>query len=233
VVALAKEQLPASRILAKLDSILGTNHLLPSTASTEPTILDSPPRQLLLHTPVLQVVNVNTVKDRHLFLFNDLLLIAKPRIEEDAEGQPLPSTLANSFLVKSIVELKSLSISSQEEPASSSSSSSTKSRHPALSAFIDRFANDPKKAIKTLIDRGGLPNDGMAVASLLFKTTDLSRNAVGSYLSDQRNKHILRAYIERFRFGGVRIDDALRMFLMTLRFPHAVEAAVSCSLAFL
>ncbi|KAI5478706.1 ARF guanyl-nucleotide exchange factor [Pseudohyphozyma bogoriensis] len=227
---LPKEQLPSSRILAKLDSVLGTTRLAPPPISSQPTPLDSPRRKLLLHTPVLQVVNVNTVKDRHLFLFNDLLLIAKPRIEDDANGQPIPSTLASSFLVKSIVELKSLSISSQDDTGSSSSSSQSSSnkpggRHPALAAFVDRFANDPKKAIKTLITHGGLPNEGVAIASLLIKTTDLNRNAVGAYLSDPGNKHILRAYIERFRFGGVRIDDALRMFLMTLRFPHTVEAA--------
>ncbi|CAO3636844.1 unnamed protein product [Mucor fragilis] len=45
--------------------------------------LPNPPRQHLLHTPVFQVVNANTVKDRYLFLFNDLLLICKPIMDEN------------------------------------------------------------------------------------------------------------------------------------------------------
>ncbi|KAK4521204.1 uncharacterized protein ATC70_013149 [Mucor velutinosus] len=49
--------------------------------STKP--LPNPPRQHLLHTPVFQVVNANTVKDRYLFLFNDLLLICKPIMDEN------------------------------------------------------------------------------------------------------------------------------------------------------
>lgn len=37
------------------------------------------------------------------------------------------------------------------------------------------------------------------------------------------NRHILRAFIERFRFAGVRLDDAVRMLLMSLRLPHNLD----------
>ena len=213
------EQLPANRILRQLDSILGTEQL----ESDEPSALDTPPRQLLLHAPVLQVVNANTVKDRHLFLFTDLLLIAKPIIHDDPlTGQPLPSNLDNSFIVKSIVELCHLKLVASEETTEDVTS---KKRHPLLLAFVDRFANDPKRAVASLIQKGGLTNDGATIANLLFRNPDLNRNQLGSYLSARENKHTLRLYIERFRFGGVRLDDALRMFLMTVRLPHNLESA--------
>lgn len=216
---LLSEQLPVNRILSKLDSILGSEDLDPS----EPSALDNPPRRLLLSAPVLQVVNANTVKDRHLFLFNDLLLIAKPIIRDDPKtGQPLPSTMESTFIVKSIVELKHLKLVATEETVDDSA---TKKRHPLLVAFVDRFANDPKRAIASLIQKGGLANDGATIANLLFRNPDLNRNQLGAYLAERENKHTLRLYIERFRFSGVRLDDALRVFLMSVRLPHDLNAA--------
>lgn len=211
---LPADQLPASKILARLDSILGTDEL----DSNAPSVLDNPPRRLLIHIPVLQVVNVHTVKDRHLFLFNDLLLIAKPIIDEHPlTGQPIPSTLDSAFVVKSIVELRDLRLQAEEEPVEETG---PKKRNPALVTFVDRFANDPARTINTLIQRGHLANNAATIATLLLKNPDLNRNQVGAYLAERRNKHILKAYVDRFRFGGVRIDDALRVFLMSLRLPH-------------
>lgn len=214
-IRLPADQLPQHKILAHLDSILGTQDL----DSEEPSMLDHPPRRLLLETPVLQIVNISTVKDRHLFLFNDLLIIAKPIIEDHPlTGQPLPSTLANSFVVKSIVELKHVKLDVTEESAVEDSS--TKKRHPLLVDFVDRFANDPARAISTLVQRGGLSNDVATIANLIYRNPDLNRNQVGAYLARGENRHILRAYIEKFKFAGVRIDDALRLFLLSIRLPH-------------
>ncbi|GAA5972645.1 hypothetical protein JCM21900_002368 [Sporobolomyces salmonicolor] len=216
--------LPSNRILAKLDSILGPEAL----ASDEPTALDQPPRKLLLHAPMLQVVNANTVKDRHLFLFNDLLVIAKPLVlDHPLTGQPVPPTLDNHFIVKSIVELQQLKVAAtiDEPPEDPSSSSSGKKRHPLLVAFVDRFANDATRAIAALVQKGGLANNGPTIANLLFRNSDLNRNQLGAYLANPNHRHVLRAYIERFRFGGVRIDDALRLFLMSVRLPYDQNAA--------
>lgn len=221
---LPAEHLPSNRILAKLDSIIG----LEAIESQESSLLDAPPRRLLLQGPVLQVVNANTVKDRHLFLFDDLLIIAKPIIEEDpTTGEPIPSTLDSRFLVKSIVEFKHLKLAAAEDPAeeAASSAASSKKRHPLLVAFVDRFANDPARAIASLVQKGGLSNDGPTIANLLFRNTDLNRNQLGAYLANPHHRHILRAYIERFRFQGVRIDDALRVFCMTVRLPHDIKQA--------
>jgi hypothetical protein len=118
-----------SDVLGRLDRILGV------AAANKPaggrlTQLEDPPRKLLLHCPVLQVVNINvrthffnvdtrtsklikrprllvglvqTVKDRYLFLFSDILIIAKPILGLN----DLPS-LEKKFIVKSIVELHKL-----------------------------------------------------------------------------------------------------------------------------
>ncbi|GAA6056214.1 hypothetical protein RTBOTA2_004627 [Rhodotorula toruloides] len=219
---LPADQLPSNRILAKLGSILGDEAL----ASTDPSPLDSPPRKLLLQASVLQVVNANTVKDRHLFLFNDMLVIAKPLIQHDADtGDPVLPSLDSHFLTKSVVECKRLKIAAAEEPVDEGSSSSSKKRHPLLLAFVDRFANDPARAIASLVQKGGLANDGPTIANLLFRNTDLNRNQLGVYLANPNHRSVLRAYTERFRFAGVRIDDAIRLFLMSVRLPYDVKAA--------
>lgn len=221
-VRLPADQQPGAKILAHLDSILGTEEL----DTDAPSVLDHPPRRLLLHTPVLQVVNAQTVKDRHLFLFTDLLLIAKPIIEEHpSTGQPLPSTLESSFVVKSVVELRHLKLGSSDDADEAARSTTKAKRHPLLVAFIDRFANEPNRAIQTLIQKGGLANDAATIANLLFRNPELNRNQLGAYLAGPENRHVLRAYIEKFKFGGVRIDDALRMFLMTIRVPYSLQVA--------
>lgn len=221
-VRLPADQLPGAKILAHLDSILGTEEL----DTDAPSVLDHPPRRLLLHTPVLQVVNAQTVKDRHLFLFTDLLLITKPVIEEHPlTGQPLPSNIDSSFVVKSVVELRHLKLGLSDEAEESARSTTKPKRHPLLVAFIDRFANDPSRAIQTLIQKGGLANDAATIANLLFRNPELNRNQVGAYISGSENRHVLRAYIEKFKFSGVRIDDALRMFLMSIRIPYSLQVA--------
>ncbi|GAA5958600.1 hypothetical protein JCM3765_006687 [Sporobolomyces pararoseus] len=219
---LPADQLPSNRILAKFDSLFSHNVESYDFASREPSPLDTPPRKLLLHTPVLQVVNANTVKDRYLFLFTDLLVIAKPLIaEHHLTGEPIPPSLDSQFLVKSVVESRNLKISATEDPSEDAtiSSNNSKKRHPLLVAFVDRFANEPSRAIASLVQKGGLTNDGPTISNLLFKNTDLNRNQLGAYLANPNHRHVLRSYIERFRFGGVRIDDALRLFLMSVRFP--------------
>ncbi|BGP25590.1 ARF guanyl-nucleotide exchange factor [Rhodotorula toruloides] len=220
---LPADQLPSNRILAKLDSIFGDEAL----ASTDPSPLDLPPRKLLRQASVLQVVNANTVKDRHLFLFNDMLVIAKPLVQHDADtGDPVLPSLDSHFLTKSVVECKGLRIAASEEPVDKEgSSSSSKKRHPLLLAFVDRFANDPARAIASLVQKGGLANDGPTIANLLFRNTDLNRNQLGVYLANPNHRSVLRAYTERFRFAGVRIDDAIRLFLMSVRLPYDVKAA--------
>ncbi|GAA5872950.1 hypothetical protein JCM3774_004884 [Rhodotorula dairenensis] len=239
VAHLAAADLPANRILAKLDSILGletTTTGATTTAASGP--LDRPPRRLLLSSPVLQVVNANTVKDRYLLLFTDMLVIAKPLLEDHVlTGEPVPPNLDSHFLVKSVVECKQLKLTADDDPAEDATGASRsgagagqgqgqgQKKHPLLVAFVDRFANDPARAIASLVSKGGLTNDGPTIANLLYRNTDLNRNQLGMYLSDRHQRHVLRAYIDRFRFAGVRIDDALRLFLMSVRLPFDSTAA--------
>ncbi|CAK9785052.1 hypothetical protein CC85DRAFT_262974 [Cutaneotrichosporon oleaginosum] len=202
---------PRSReVLRRMDGVLS----LPANDPSRPDFLDDPPRKLLLSQQVLQVVNVNTVKDRYLFLFNDLLVIAKPVMGSGA-------TLANldmKFVVKSIVGLDKVTVTGlSDEP------STQPSQHPTVQQFIRDFAADAKSAVRDLVQRSNPSLDAATLASLLFKTDNLDKTQLGLLLASDPD--LLIAYIGMFDFNLVRIDEALRLFLLDVRLPTDIHAA--------
>lgn len=207
------------QVMSRLSQLLSTYRSQPQ----KPSALEEPPRQLLLHSPVLQVVNSNTVKDRYLFLFNDILVIAKPIIDEDAGGDPILPGLDSKFVVKSIVELPKLKLTAQA--ADNGEDAVQKRKHPLLLTFVDRFANDPRKAVSALVAKAGLSNDATTIANLLFRNPELNRSQLGAYLAHKDQKPVLKAYCDRFRLAGIRIEDALRVFIGSLRLPNDYTAA--------
>jgi Sec7-like guanine-nucleotide exchange factor len=132
---------------------------------------------------------------------------------------PRGPVLDGLFAVKSIVSLESLTLtgSSSDEKTSSD----TINRHPVVVQFIDTFARNPAEAIKLLYDRSQLQGDPATLASLLFKTPELDKEQLGEYLARRENSSLLRAFVDRYHFHGVRLDEALRMVLLSLRLPSA------------
>lgn len=206
---------PRSReVLRRMDGVLS----LPANDPSRPDFLDDPPRKLLLSQQVLQVVNMNTVKDRYVFLFNDLLVIAKPVMGSGT----VTANLNMKFVVKSIVGLDKLAVSglNDEQPTEPA-------HHPAVQQFIHEFAEDAVTAVHKLVERSNPRLDTSTLASLLFKTDDLDKTQLGVLLASDPD--LLLAYIEMFDFNLVRIDEALRLFMLDVRLPtdiHAAEAVL-------
>ncbi len=105
--------------------------------------IEEPARKLLISSPVLQVVNANTVKDRFLFLFNDILVIAKPVIQDEDIDRP---TVDKTFTVKNVVMLQQLRFSGDRTETQSKSSYAVPPRNPILRSFIHQFNKDPDQA---------------------------------------------------------------------------------------
>lgn len=173
-----------------------------------PTPLDNPPRKLLLSTFARQIVSPNEVKNRFLLLFNDILVIAKFSDEESAK-----SSLDRTLLVRSVVDLHTLNLQlPHTDQAMPDFMQLT-----AVQELIRRFPSDPDGAIKHCIEHSSLTYDAATVGHLLFRAIGLNKRTLGDFLSRRSNKSILRAFVDRFGFKGMRLDNALRVFLLSLR----------------
>lgn len=89
--------------------------------------------------------------------------------------------------------------------------------------FIDLFSKDPYGAVDYLIKQSNIPTTG--IAGFLFKTTELDRTRLGEFLSMESNEQLLKGFVARFSFHDVRIDEALRTFLLSIRLPTEANAS--------
>lgn len=203
---------PGAMILERLDEQMGSGSRGPSGS----TFIDDPPRRMLLSSQVLQVANANTVKDRFIFLFNDILVVAKP-VTHDYDAlldTNKPSPLDKKFIVKSVVQLRDVRFTADRDDLPLGSLSSI-SRNPLVRTFVVQFAKDADNAIAHFFEKSGTRDDPMVLGELLFRMLDLDRAKLGDYLSRRTSKIVLKAFIGCFGFGGVRIDKALRVFLQS------------------
>ncbi|KAI7848381.1 hypothetical protein BDC45DRAFT_523610 [Circinella umbellata] len=223
-----------------------TKYQLQLKQQEKPRLERSPPRRHILQTPVFQVVNGNTVKDRYLFLFNDLLIICKPIMDENIivgdhntgkearyRFRPNENSL---FQVKNIVELSKLTLylsrDDQQKPISGSSANANvattttppRKMHPLLASALRKFETNPDAAIAYLVEKQVLANEPLSIANFLFKTPDLCRRQLGYFLAEPKNSDIYDAFLDCFRLVTLRLDEALRILLMTLRLPSNWES---------
>lgn len=200
-------------IMERLDEMLGRGPKSP----VWPSAIDDPPRKLLLAAPVLQVVNSDTVKDRFLFLFNDIFIIAKPIVQDPDAFLELtkPNPSDRKFVVKNVVLLRNLRFNGEREESQSRSVP----RNALTQSFVEQFANDADQAIVSLFNNLGQPDDPVALAQLLFRTPEIDRAQLGDYLSRRTSRVVLKHYLDVFGFTCVRVDKALRIFLQTINLP--------------
>lgn len=132
-------------------------------------------------------------------------------------------SLDTHFSVKSVVPLQYLKLTADQQEHGKGETAAP--RHPIVQQFIDMFAKDPDSAVQLLEDKGGLHGDRTTLASVLFKTAELDKEQLGRYLGAPHRRDLLRAFLERFHFGSLPIEQALRMFLLAIRLPQDVGAA--------
>ncbi|CAE7180832.1 unnamed protein product [Rhizoctonia solani] len=210
----ARPWLKIDYVMAQVEALLSSD---PQSRSVQ---LDDPPRKLLLMSPVLQVVNQNTVKDRYLFLFTDLLVIAKPIIvEEDSARDPHKPSLERTVVVRSVIELHKLHLHSVRDEHTPLVSSTDVEPQPAMRLFVQKFAQNGIEAVASFQEKAKLQTEPATVAQLLFQNTELDRAQLGLVLAHKNSKTILRHFIDRFNFATIRIDHALRIFLLSIVLP--------------
>ncbi|KAM4600045.1 Golgi-specific brefeldin A-resistance guanine nucleotide exchange factor 1 isoform 1-T1 [Fundulus diaphanus] len=85
----------------------------------------------------------------------------------------------------------------------------------------EQFNQKPKRGIQFLQEKGLLndPLDTKQVAQWLKENPRLDKKMIGEYISDRKNMELLDSFVNTFTFQGLRIDEALRLYLEAFRLP--------------
>ncbi|CAG8728427.1 2709_t:CDS:1, partial [Racocetra persica] len=196
-----------------------------SSSGKSASLVENPPRKLLLQSPMQQIMNSSSVQDRYLFLFNDLLIIAKP-INTNSQKNNV-STTEKLYQVKHIIaihQIIQIALTMQEDRDAALINKTPKREPSVMATFSRKFSTDPHGAIADMLERRHIKNDPVHIAAFLFKKSELSKRQLGLYLSNQKNEEIMIAFLDKFRFEGLYIDEALRVFLMSICLPPEQES---------
>ncbi|XP_054653677.1 Golgi-specific brefeldin A-resistance guanine nucleotide exchange factor 1 isoform X2 [Dunckerocampus dactyliophorus] len=96
-----------------------------------------------------------------------------------------------------------------------------KTKKKLLITGTEQFNLKPKKGIQFLQENGLLSNplDNNQVAQWLRENPRLDKKMIGEYISDRKNMELLDSFVNTFAFQGLRIDEALRLYLEAFRLP--------------
>uniref|UniRef100_A0A8C8IJL7 Golgi-specific brefeldin A-resistance guanine nucleotide exchange factor 1 n=1 Tax=Oncorhynchus tshawytscha TaxID=74940 RepID=A0A8C8IJL7_ONCTS len=90
-----------------------------------------------------------------------------------------------------------------------------------LNSGTEQFNQKPKKGIQFLQEKGLLssPMDNNEVAQWLRENPRLDKKQIGEFISDRKHMELLDSFVNTFTFQGLRIDEALRLYLEAFRLP--------------
>ncbi|KAJ8418284.1 hypothetical protein AAFF_G00139930 [Aldrovandia affinis] len=96
-----------------------------------------------------------------------------------------------------------------------------KNKKKLLITGTEQFNQKPKKGIQFLQDKGllGSPMDNGEVAQWLRENPRLDKKMIGEFVSDRKHMELLDSFVNTFGFQGLRIDEALRLYLEAFRLP--------------
>ncbi|XP_034148825.1 Golgi-specific brefeldin A-resistance guanine nucleotide exchange factor 1 isoform X2 [Esox lucius] len=96
-----------------------------------------------------------------------------------------------------------------------------RNRKKLLNSGTEQFNQKPKKGIQFLQEKGLLssPMDNNEVAQWLRENPRLDKKQIGEFISDRRHMELLDSFVNTFTFQGLRIDEALRLYLEAFRLP--------------
>lgn len=96
-----------------------------------------------------------------------------------------------------------------------------KNKKKLLMTGTEQFNQKPKRGIQLLQEQGLLstPMDCQEVAQWLRHNPRLDKKMIGEFVSDRKNTELLDSFVNTFQFQGLRIDEALRLYLEAFRLP--------------
>nr|XP_033796317.1 Golgi-specific brefeldin A-resistance guanine nucleotide exchange factor 1 isoform X2 [Geotrypetes seraphini]XP_033796319.1 Golgi-specific brefeldin A-resistance guanine nucleotide exchange factor 1 isoform X2 [Geotrypetes seraphini] len=96
-----------------------------------------------------------------------------------------------------------------------------KNKKKLLITGTEQFNQKPKKGVQFLQEKNLLttPMDNNEVAQWLRENPRLDKKMIGEFVSDRKNMDLLESFVGTFQFQGLRIDEALRLYLEAFRLP--------------
>ncbi|KAM7074020.1 Golgi-specific brefeldin A-resistance guanine nucleotide exchange factor 1 isoform 6-T7 [Molossus nigricans] len=96
-----------------------------------------------------------------------------------------------------------------------------KNKKKLLITGTEQFNQKPKKGIQFLQQKGllAIPMDNTEVAQWLRENPRLDKKMIGEFVSDRKNIDLLESFVSTFSFQGLRLDEALRLYLEAFRLP--------------
>ncbi|RKP10782.1 hypothetical protein THASP1DRAFT_27436 [Thamnocephalis sphaerospora] len=184
-------------------------------------------RQLLRYGPVLQVITSRMVKDRVLFLFQEVLLVAKPIMPE---GKRLVQADENTGLLeryqcRAIIPLGDISMATIREEATSPPDMPGM-MDPEMYRAVRSFPGNSYRVLRHLLEGDLLRRDAASIAGFLLRTRGLDRREVGSFLAQRENSPVLAAFLERVPARGIALPDMLRLVGRHMRLPVATSTSL-------
>ena len=93
-----------------------------------------------------------------------------------------------------------------------------KQRKNFLEQATKEFNNKPKEGVK-LLQKHSLISDDAGLACFLRDNQNLSKRVMGEFLAKKENAGVLNAFLKTFKFKGLRLDEAMRVYLESFRLP--------------
>ncbi|KAM9133467.1 Golgi-specific brefeldin A-resistance guanine nucleotide exchange factor 1 isoform 8-T10 [Pangshura tecta] len=96
-----------------------------------------------------------------------------------------------------------------------------KSKKKLLITGTEQFNLKPRKGIQFLQEKNllAIPMDNNEVAQWLRENPRLDKKMIGEFVSDRKNIDLLESFVGTFNFQGLRLDEALRLYLEAFRLP--------------
>ncbi|XP_009320677.1 PREDICTED: golgi-specific brefeldin A-resistance guanine nucleotide exchange factor 1 [Pygoscelis adeliae] len=96
-----------------------------------------------------------------------------------------------------------------------------KNKKKLLITGTEQFNQKPKKGVQFLQEKNLLatPINNNEVARWLRENPRLDKKMIGEFVSDRKNIDLLESFVGTFSFQGLRLDEALRLYLEAFRLP--------------
>ncbi|WFD25845.1 hypothetical protein MNAN1_000812 [Malassezia nana] len=198
-----------------------------------------PPRRLVSVLPLLQAAGDEYVKLRYAFLFQDVLVLARPPLVVQGD-ESIPDVmlrklshvpaLSEACLPFAVLDLAQVRVERCGEPSEGELSALWAPHLPTLTTHLNATLEKLVRETGLVRDESDAAAYAAAQARLLYACEPLDRRALWQFL--QTHPRVLAPFVAQYRMRGVPLDVALRHLLLDIPRPETAASMEALLLAF-